>query len=171
MKVIASVLFVSFIFTTGCGGLDAPHNGASELHGSDDTDDQVCTEDPAGGGIPELDIVSLDLTGNGKVVAKVTFSGDTETWYADETEQLPFSLQFWLFGGTYVEAFFKDKGSMKVADGKADVSHSFSGNMLTITLTGFEVDQVETVRASTFHWSYGDWSGSCDDELEINYDG
>jgi hypothetical protein len=140
--------------------------GQDELHGTDPDGDIVCEEDPDATPAAELDIVAVDIE-EGSVIATVTFNGDIEAWYASQEEQLPFSLQFWTWNDTYIEAFFKNKDEMKVADSVAEVSHEFSGDKLIITLDGFAVENVKRVRVSTFRYDGLNYSGSCDDEMEI----
>lgn len=160
--------------TAGCGGSGSDFGGnesgagKSELHGTDNSGDQVCADDPSAPGHPPTDIIALDIDQDGDVVVTVTFAGDLESWYADETDKLPFSLQFWTWNDTYIEVFFKSKTEMKVADHKIDVlDYEISGDRLIITLGGIDVENVKTATVSTFVWSYGNWSGSCDDELEV----
>lgn len=156
----------------GCnvGGSDFGGNedgaGQDELQAIDPVGDVVCEEDPGAVYHEELDIVSLDVE-SGSVIAHVRFNGNLEEWYAGWDDSLPFSLQIFTWNGTYIEAFYASKTTMKVSDGKAEATGEISGDTLTVTLEGVEVENIETIRVSTFVYDFGNYDGSCDDELEI----
>ena len=59
--------------------------------------------------------------------------------------------------------FFRDKANLKVSGGLLTVAGpEFSGNKLTIHLTGRTLDDAHTVRASTFVFG----GGLCEDEIK-----
>ena len=106
------------------------------------------------------------------MTATVTFAGDFEahSLTLESYDSLGFALQLYYLNDGYLEAFFDDPTKMKVADGKATVSHSLAKEELTVTLkepkAGFSWNDVMEFRASTFNYGSG-YSGSCDDSASI----
>lgn len=150
--------------TAGSAG-QTPDATPSELHLTDPSGDSAC-EDPDNSLDPALDITGVDIVQNGDVMEVIiTFDGDAEAHDMASDESFPFSFQLRLKEGTsgYPEVFFRDKSNLKVSGGLLTVTgHEFSGNKLTIRLTGRTLDDVHAVRASTFVFG----GGRCEDEVK-----
>jgi len=168
---------------TGSGSvpLDSTAAGSEETaeeptDGSDDVaSDEVHLIGSAGSGVcdpkgsempPALDLVGADLVQNGdQMEVRARFAGNAEQYEADTLDSFPVSVQLRLLaGGPYPEAFFGEKGKMKVSGGLLSVlSHEFSGNELIMILTGRTLADVQAVRVSTFLFA---GSVSCEDEIK-----
>jgi len=124
----------------------------------------VTCEDPDNTLDPALTIAGATFVQDGdEIVVTITFEGDAEAYEDATTDKFPVAVQFRLKeGGPYPEAFFGDKGKLKVSGGLLQiVSHKFSGNTLTIRLKGRTLEDVQAVQVSTFVFA----GGTCQDLL------
>jgi len=153
----------TFVFVGG----DSPSTGgagSNDLNLTDPAGDGVC--DPAGSELPAaLDLTGADFVQNGdQIEVSVAFAGNAQQYEADTSDRFPVSVQLRLLaGGPYPEAFFGEKGQMKVSGGLLSVlSHEFSDDELIMLLTGRTLADVHAVRVSTFVFG----AASCEDDIK-----
>lgn len=143
-------------------------NDVGGFHATDATDDQVCTGDSNDPASAATDIVGLDVVEEGsEIVATLTFAGNIEMYDQETVDRLPVSLQFQpKAGGPHPEIFFDTKVEIKMSILGQAISYLLSGTTLVLRATGFSLDDMEGVRASTYPYRY-DASGTleCTDEL------
>ncbi|MCP3976078.1 MAG: hypothetical protein GY720_16480 [bacterium] len=124
----------------------------------------ISCEDPNDTYDPALTITGATFVQEGdEIVVTITFDGDAEAHENATTDTFPVAVQFRLKeGGPYPEAFFGEKGKLKVSGGLLQiVSHEFSGDTLTLRLKGRTLEDVQGVQVSTFVHA----GGSCVDLL------
>lgn len=135
------------------------------LYLTDPAGDVAC-EDPDRTLDSALDITAVDIVQDGdEMEVTVTFDGDAEAFDKATTDKFPFSVQLRLKEETagYPEVFFAEKTKLKVSGGLLQVvGYEFSGEKLIVRLTGRTLEDVHSVRASTFVYD----GGLCQDEVK-----
>jgi hypothetical protein len=153
----------TFVFDGG----DAPSTrdaGSDKLQLIDPAGDGAC--DVVGAELPSaLDLIGADFVQKGdQIEVTVAFAGNAQQYEADTSDSFPLSVQLRLLaGGPYPEAFFGEKGQMKVSGGLLSVlRHEFSDDELIMILTGRTLADVQAVRVSTFLFG----AASCEDDTK-----